>query len=90
MYKEDCSELLPRSCILRNGIANNLAGKNGQCSMLWIGLVHHDVSWRDGIRPRRSFINKLAPAEFTGLLLGTWPVAVFFSQFIILRSTLGL
>ena len=64
--------------------ANSLAGENGQCSVLWIGLVCIMMSVGEMVFSPlgNSFINKLAPAKLLGLLLGTWPVAVFISQFI--------
>ena len=64
--------------------ADKLAGENGQCSVLWIGLVCIMMSVGEMVFSPlgNSFINKLAPAKLLGLLLGTWPVAVFVSQFV--------
>ena len=64
--------------------ADRIAGENGQCSVLWIALVCVMMSVGEMVFSPlgNSFINKLAPAKLLGLLLGTWPVAVFISQFI--------
>lgn len=62
-------------------VANIVAGE-GQCSVLWLGLVCLLMSVGEMVFSPlgNSFISKLAPAKVLGLLLGFWPIAVFFSQ----------
>ena len=65
-------------------IADKIAGDKGQCSIFWVALVCVTMSVGEMVFSPlgNSFINKLAPAKVLGLLLGIWPIAVFFSQFI--------
>lgn len=67
---------------LAMAFANTLAGANGQCSVLWLALVCILMSVGEMVFSPlgNSFINKLAPARVLGLLLGFWPIAVFFAQ----------
>ncbi|MGL6198888.1 MAG: peptide MFS transporter [Lachnospiraceae bacterium] len=61
--------------------AAKLAG-TGQTSLFWIALVSLLMSVGEMIFSPlgNSFISKLAPSKLMGLLLGLWPIAVFFSQ----------
>jgi len=61
--------------------AAKLAG-TGQTSLVWIALVSLLMSVGEMIFSPlgNSFISKLAPSKLMGLLLGLWPIAVFFSQ----------
>lgn len=56
----------------------------GQCSLLWVILVALLMSIGEMIFSPlgNSFITKIAPAKVMGLLLGFWPIAVFFAQII--------
>lgn len=56
----------------------------GQCSLLWVVLVALLMSVGEMIFSPlgNSFITKIAPAKVMGLLLGFWPIAVFFAQMI--------
>ncbi|MCP1111573.1 POT family proton-dependent oligopeptide transporter [Lachnospiraceae bacterium PF1-21] len=62
-------------------IAAGIAG-TGQTSLIWIALVSLLMSVGEMIFSPlgNSFISKLAPSKLMGLLLGLWPIAVFFSQ----------
>lgn len=57
---------------------------DGQCSLLWVILVALLMSVGEMIFSPlgNSFITKIAPAKVMGLLLGFWPIAVFFAQII--------
>lgn len=57
---------------------------DGQCSLLWVILVALLMSVGEMIFSPlgNSFITKIAPAKVMGLLLGFWPIAVFFAQLI--------
>ncbi|HHW94995.1 MAG TPA: peptide MFS transporter [Mogibacterium sp.] len=62
--------------------ADGIAMSKGQCSVLWLGLVCMLMSIGEMVFSPlgNSFINKLSPAKVLGLLLGFWPIAVFFAQ----------
>jgi dipeptide/tripeptide permease len=55
---------------------------NGHASLVWIALISVLMSIGEMIfSPMgNSFITKLAPAKLMGLLLGFWPIAVFFAN----------
>lgn len=61
----------------------DIIGK-GQTSILWLVLVSLLMSVGEMIFSPlgNSFIAKLAPAKVMGLLLGLWPIAVFFATMI--------
>ena len=63
-------------------VANNIAGDNGQCSVMWLALVCLLMSVGEMVFSPlgNSFISKFAPAKLLGLLLGVWPIAVFLAQ----------
>ncbi|WP_159723641.1 peptide MFS transporter [Enterococcus sp. CSURQ0835] len=57
---------------------------NGAASVLWLAMVSFLMSVGEMIFSPlgNSFIAKLSPAKLMGLLLGFWPIAVFFSNMI--------
>ena len=63
-------------------VANNIAGDNGQCSVMWLALVCLLMAVGEMVFSPlgNSFISKFAPAKLLGLLLGVWPIAVFLAQ----------
>lgn len=63
-------------------VADNIAGDNGQCSVMWLALVSLLMSVGEMVFSPlgNSFISKFAPAKLLGFLLGFWPIAVFFAQ----------
>jgi POT family proton-dependent oligopeptide transporter len=65
-------------------IAYNIAMNKGQCSVFWLLLVCLLMSVGEMVFSPlgNSFISKFAPAKLLGLLLGFWPIAVFFAQII--------
>lgn len=54
---------------------------NGQASLIWIVVVGVLMSLGEMVFSPlgNSFINKFSPAKLLGLLLGLWPLAVFFA-----------
>ena len=62
-------------------VADMVAG-DGQCSIIFLLLVCVLMSVGEMVFSPlgNSFISKLAPAKVLGLLLGFWPIAVFFSN----------
>lgn len=63
-------------------IGDAIAQKHGQCSVFWLFLVCLLMSVGEMVFSPlgNSFISKFAPAKLLGLLLGFWPIAVFFAQ----------
>ncbi len=63
-------------------IADMIAGDSGQVSLLWIALAGILMSLGEMVFSPlgNSFIVKLSPAKLIGLLLGLWPIAVFFAN----------
>ena len=63
-------------------IGDAIAQKHGQCSVFWLLLVCLLMSVGEMVFSPlgNSFISKFAPAKLLGLLLGFWPIAVFFAQ----------
>lgn len=61
-------------------IADMIRG-DGQCSIIWLVLVCLLMSIGEMVFSPlgNSFITMLAPAKVLGLLLGFWPIAVFFA-----------
>ncbi|APX72185.1 peptide MFS transporter [Companilactobacillus allii] len=57
---------------------------NGNTSFLWIVLIGFFMSIGEMVFSPlgNSFITKMAPAKFMGLLLGFWPIAVFVATLI--------
>ena len=64
-------------------LADMVAGE-GQVSLLWLVVVCLFLSVGEMVFSPlgNSFIVKLAPAKLMGLLLGVWPIAVYFSNII--------
>ena len=62
-------------------VLGDIVGK-GHASILWLVLVSLLMSVGEMVFSPlgNSFISKLAPAKFMGMLLGFWTIAVFFSQ----------
>lgn len=62
-------------------VLGDVVGK-GHASILWLVLVSLLMSVGEMVFSPlgNSFISKLAPAKFMGMLLGFWTIAVFFSQ----------
>ncbi len=63
-------------------VADMIAGESGQVSLLWIALAGILMSLGEMVFSPlgNSFIVKLSPAKLIGLLLGLWPIAVFFAN----------
>lgn len=62
-------------------LADIIAG-DGQVSILWMVLIAFLLTMGEMVFSPlgNSFISKMAPAKFMGLLLGVWPVAVYFAN----------
>ncbi len=63
-------------------VADLIAGDNGQAPLYWIVLVALLMSVGEMVFSPlgNSFITRLAPSKLMGLLLGLWPIAVFFAS----------
>ncbi len=63
-------------------VADLIAGDSGQASLLWIAVAGFLMTLGEMVFSPlgNSFIVKLSPAKLLGLLLGLWPIAVFFAN----------
>lgn len=82
MFKKTAIGMALMGCsFLVMAAADALRG-SGQASLLWIILVGILMSVGEMVFSPlgNSFINKFSPSKLLGLLLGVWPIAVFFAN----------
>lgn len=84
MFKKTALGMILVGCSFVVMVVADIVRGEGQASLLWIVLVAVLMSVGEMIFSPlgNSFITKLAPAKVMGLLLGFWPIAVFFAQMI--------
>lgn len=83
MFKKTALGMILVGCSYVVMVISDMVG-NGNTSILWIALVSLLMSVGEMVFSPlgNSFIAKLAPSKLMGLLLGLWPIAVFFATMI--------
>ena len=82
MFKKTALGIILVGCAFVAMVAADFIRGDGQASLIWIVLVALLMSIGEMIFSPlgNSFITMLAPAKVLGLLLGFWPIAVFFAN----------
>ena len=84
MFKKTALGMILVGCSYVIMVLADVIRGNGQSNIIWLVLVSLLMSVGEMIFSPlgNSFISKLAPAKLMGLLLGLWPIAVFFATMI--------
>ena len=84
MFKKTALGMILVGCAFVVMVAADIVRGDGQCSLIWIVMVAVLMSVGEMVFSPlgNSFITKIAPAKAMGILLGFWPIAVFFAQMI--------
>lgn len=84
MFKKTGLGIILLGCSFVVMVFANISAGAGQCSILWLVGICLFLSVGEMVFSPlgNSFIVKLAPAKLMGLLLGVWPLAVYFANMI--------
>jgi dipeptide/tripeptide permease len=84
MFKKTALGMILVGCSFAAMVIADIIRGEGQANLIWIVIISLLMSVGEMIFSPlgNSFITMFAPAKVLGLLLGFWPIAVFFAQLI--------